>query len=124
MPRLDVTKPNGSQQHPAGELITVDKEERTALKALRVKRELTGKELARLVGVTAATISNLETGRSKQIRKIVYAKIRRALKATETRASNAEMDEFFRMLVEEAIDLDADQAATAISIIKTLKKPR
>lgn len=123
MPR---TKGPAKQVHPTGELITVGPEERERLKKQRLKRDLLGRDLAARVGVTAATISNLETGRSKQVKKTVYAKIYRVLFGSpETAAAVAQdKDASYRKIVEGALELDEHQQKAVADLIDSLKKPR
>lgn len=114
--------PKGQPQaHPDGPLISVDSDERAGLKSLRVKRGMTQEALAEKVMCAPATISNLESGRSTQVRKKVYARIKRALRSA---ASETQSDETFRKIVDGAIDLDERDQLAVAALIDSLKKPR
>lgn len=123
MPRKPSAK--AGQVHPKGGMITIDEDERARIKAAREEAGLTQSEIAVKVGVTAATISNLETGRHPQVRKTVYAKILRVLKLAKAApdASPAN-DETYKALVDEVIDLDGGEQALVIAYVKHLKKSR
>lgn len=125
VPIVQMAKTKGppTQVGAPRELISVGPEERARLKAQRIKLELRQEDLAMRVGVTPATISNLEGTRSKQIKKTVYAKIYRVLfgrrDANETIA--VDKDAAFREIVEGALDLDETKQRAVAELIKNLK---
>lgn len=111
------------QIHPIGSLISVDDAWRQRLtKALELKG-MSQRELARRVGVTAGTISNLVTGRHTQARKTVIASIHAALQwpaPTETTVS----DEAYRRIVDGALEMSPEDRETVARLVESLKSPR
>ena len=128
MLRLDVPRDpssKGAQDHPKGPLIDVDPEERKELTALRKKKGWTQQQLATKAGLTNGTISNFESGKSKQLRKSVYAAIRRALRAaalSDDPAVDAAEAKAFRDFVENLVDLTPDQWRSLGPVIESLRK--
>ena len=109
---------------PAGALITLDAVERKRLRDRRISKGWDQKDVAKRIGVTAPTISNIETGRHPQIRKAVYADLLRVLFRSQDTETNAASDAAFRSIVEDLVDLDLDQQLAVQAIVKTVKKPR
>lgn len=97
---------------------------------IRRRREDLGwdqKTLAAKALCSAGTISNLETGatsgRSKQVKRVVYARVIRALKIGEGSAVSDEgSDERFMRIVTGASELDADGAEAVEKMIEALRK--
>ena len=105
------------------ELITVGKAERQRFRERREELGLKQKDLGDRVGTTAATISNLETGRHPQIDKKLYARIKRALFRSTTSAAGAEeTDDYWRTIVDGAMDLDAQAMKAVAALVQSLKK--
>lgn len=119
-----MTKPKGDAEtnHPKGSLVTVSDDERKKCRALREKRGWRQEDIAERIGVTPATISNFESGRSRQIRKAVYAKLKRALRVVED--SPAQLDEDFVQLVDDLVELDPNDQSVVAALIDSLKKRR
>lgn len=125
MPSESMGAPKGPQVHPDGPLISVDQKEREALKARRIKLELRQEDLAERAGCSPATISNLESGRSSQVRKKVYARIRRSLREPKVAISATdESDATFRKIVDDALDLTEKDLRVVAALIDSLKNPR
>ena len=113
----------GMQQHPEGGMISVTPEQREAIRNRREKLEWRQEDLAARVPCAPATISNLESGRSKQVKRVVYASVIRALKIGEGSAtSNEGNDESFRRIVDGASELDADGLQVVEQMIEALRK--
>lgn len=125
-PQMPRTKGPAKQVHPSGQLISVGPEERERLKARRIELEMHQDEIAARVGVAPATISNLETGRSKQVKKVVYAKIYRALygAAPSVEATAIDKDEAYRRIVEGALELNEGEQAAVAALIEKLREGR
>lgn len=118
-------KPKGGQEeHPDGPLIDLSTEERKRLKGEREKLGLTQAQLGKKAGLTAGTISNVESGRSKQVRKVVYAKILRALKLKATNAPEVEVvsAEVFGSLVEDLAVLSPENTDVVVRLVASLRK--
>ncbi len=117
-------KPKGGADapHPKGALVTISDIERARCRDRRVFLGLRQEDLATRVGVTTATISNFESGRSRQIRKTVYAKIKRTLRVSDD--TSAPNDDEFARVVEDLIDLDARGMRAVVALIDSLKKPQ
>jgi len=114
----------GMQQHPEGGMISVTPEQREAIRKRREKLEWRQEDLAGRVPCSPATISNLESGRSRQVKRVVYANVIRALKIGEGTAPAAESNESFNRIVEGASELDADDQTTIERMIDSLRKKR
>lgn len=112
----------GRQVHPKGGVITVGPDERLEFRVQREKLKLRQEDLALKVGVSPATISNLETGRHPQIKKDVYAKIRRVLHLAAAGRDGEDSDEAFRAIVAGVIDLDEGGQRVVAALIESLKK--
>lgn len=64
---------------PTDPLVKVSNAERKAWKRQREKRELTTRQLAALAGTSNGTISNIERGKHRQIKRSLYISLVRAL---------------------------------------------
>jgi transcriptional regulator with XRE-family HTH domain len=104
-----------------GPKITVGPEERAQIKALREAKGWIQKDLATRVGVTPATISNLETGRHPQVYLAVYQKIIAALRGDG--AAQKAMDAYHR-IVEGSAELTESEQLTVAAWIDTLRKAK
>jgi transcriptional regulator with XRE-family HTH domain len=109
------------KKHPDGPLISLTAKERADLKAKREAKGFTTRELAARAGTTQGTISNVETGRHPQVRRGVYARIRRALRDQSPAAADA--DHVFKEIVEDAVDLTPEQLVLVRGLVKTVKAP-
>lgn len=117
----------GSEEHPEGPKMDVSTVERHHLRDLRKKRGWTQHQLALRIGLTNGTISNFESGTSKQVFRSVYAKIVRALTPKQAALSAAEAKsqaEAFGAFVSNVADLTPEQLASLVPVIETLKKSR
>lgn len=104
-------------------MVTVGPDERRQLKEIREKLGLRQQDLATKIGAAPATISNMETGRHPQMRKVVYARLRRALKlASEGIVEVAGDDENYIAIVTGALDLDEQQQRAVRALIDSLRK--
>lgn len=111
-----------SRETPVDGLITVDKEERRALREQREKLGLTQRDLARKLRhrVTSATVSNFETGRHPQVQRQLYADIKWALTKQEVAADGTDSD--FQEIVEGLVRLDARELGVVRAVVASLKK--
>lgn len=123
-PRDRAANDERQQFHPTGGVVTIDGTERSRLKAGREAKELTQGQLAKRIGVTPATISNIETGRHPQVKKTVYAKLVRALFGKDDRQATETSDLVFTDLVASTMDLSVDQQLALLAIARTLKNTR
>lgn len=103
-------------------MVTLAPEERAAIKKARLGRDWEQKDLARRVGVSPATISNLEGTRSKQVRLVLLVKIRRVLSLDAEAAAIADDkgDLARARIYEAALGLDARQLDLAAQMIEEL----
>lgn len=69
---LNMAKRTGRQDRNKGDVITLTLEERKEFRALREAKGYTHQEVGRKAGISAATVSNIETGRSKQVNRQGY----------------------------------------------------
>lgn len=113
----------GAQAHPKGGLMTIDHAERDRLKLARETEGWDQKGLARRAGVTAATISNLEGGRSKQIRKTVYAKVLRALRSPDAAPSETH-DRVVAIILDATAALDLRDTEMVAELAQRLAEAR
>lgn len=104
--------------------MTLDKTERARLRKLREDRDLGQKEVADKIGVTQATISNIENGKhTGQVKKSVYAKLIRYYKTKPGMSEpTAEQEAAFKALIEEVGDLTPDQYVAIRAVVKTITK--
>ncbi len=115
------TADHGDLPPPKEEVITPSNEERLEFRLRRKKLGLTQQDVATKLGLTAASISNVETGRSRQIEKTFYARLRRLLHMGVKAEGE---DQTYRVLVDAAIDLDEREMQIATAMIETIKKTR
>lgn len=109
-------------KRPTGDKITVGPEERARFKMLREAKKLDQKEVGRMVGVSGATISNLETGRHPQIYRETYVKLKMVLQAETPERMSA--GEAYKAIANEVSDLAESDQQVVLSVIRTLKKTR
>lgn len=111
--------------------MNVEQPERDRLKALRDKRGWTQKQLADRAGLSPAAISNFESSdtspessRTKHPRKIVYAKIVRALRAKDAipPGDQEEFDNAFQAFVEVVSDMTLDELVLLTDLAKKITK--
>ncbi len=105
------------------EWITPSDDERKKFRARRIELGLRQKDVAGKVGLTAASISNVETGRSHQIEKVFYARLRHVLRIVDAAPAESSV-QAFRSLVDAAVDLDERETKIATALIETIKKTR
>jgi transcriptional regulator with XRE-family HTH domain len=94
----------GRIQQPGGAVIDVTPEERRRFKELRLAKGFTQPQLAARIGVSDGTISNIETGRSGQVKRAAY------LAAMALLQSGAEVeparDERIKQILDKLMKLD------------------
>ncbi len=89
-------------------------------KEMRQRRELNQRELARRIGVSSGTISNVETGRQRTLERGVYARWLRAISQEQPSIP----DDMWDQLVKVFLDTDAEEAKKLIAIAPIIKTPR
>jgi transcriptional regulator with XRE-family HTH domain len=103
--------PKGAQPNRVGgDLIALDKDERDRLRNRRQELGLTQPQLATAINVAAATISNLEGGRSRQVRRTVYAAAVRHLFGTQVPVAQGGEDLYKRIVEGLAVITESDRA--------------
>lgn len=112
-----MAKISGRIGQPRGGKITVGPDERARLKQLRTSKGIDQGELAAKIGVSQATISNLESGRHPQMTKDKYAALVRVLGAQADAMTN---EDAFRRIVQAATALEDEQLAVAVATIEAL----
>lgn len=106
-------------------MISISPDERKRLRVAREELGLRQDVLAKRIGVSPATISNVESGRSRQVRRPVYAAIVRALKLESATEKDDKANEAaFRNLVEVVSDLTSEEIDDLIPIITRLRRNR
>lgn len=108
----------GRQEGPKGPKMSITTDLRARVKAARDAAKLTQRELADLIGTTAATISNVETGRHPQITRAVFDGLQRRLGLTATDA-----DERYTWVMEMFPQLDEVGQIAVESVIRKLLAP-
>lgn len=116
-----MSKTKGRQVHPRGEKMSVSPEERERFKKRRLEKGWDQYDLADKSGLTQGAISGFESGRSKQVYKVVYARIYRALFGPSEEIVAAEPDTWLR-IVEGSVDLDEDQRRAVLAMVEQLTK--
>lgn len=111
MPKKDMT-PERSVWLPEGT--------GAAWRARRDELGISQRELARRVGVSSGTVSNVETGKQHTLERPVYAKWRRVL----FKDGAAIPEELWNRLVDVLSDVDEDEAQKMIALAQMIKKPR
>jgi len=105
--------------------MTLTKEERERIKNQRIKRGLTGEELASRIGTTQGSISNLETGkRHPQVYKSLYVRVVRYLFRPSDREPASDEDAAFVALSNEISDLNGLDIAALRATVAALKSSR
>jgi len=113
---------NGGTQPKDGK-ITVDADERKLLKERREAMGLTQRELAKKVGTTNGTISNLENSKHSQIKWSTYVRLRYVLFKEKTTPEES-VDDVMKDIAEELPTLDAHALKAVRTLVSNLKKPR
>lgn len=114
-----MARTKGRQARPKGDKISVGPEERSRIREAREARGWNQEELASRVGVSAATISNLETGRHGQVYQSQYAKVRALLFKDGTAPTNA--GEQIRAIVSEIGDLPETDLESVALFVRALR---
>lgn len=115
----------GKQPRFTGPKMTLTKEERERIKNQRIKRGLTGEELASRIGTTQGSISNLETGkRHPQVYKSLYVRVVRYLFRPSDREPASDEDAAFVALSNEISDLNGLDIAALRATVAALKSSR
>jgi transcriptional regulator with XRE-family HTH domain len=134
IPSAVAKKPKGTpdRAHPEGALMNVEQPERNRLRLLREKKGWTQKQLADRAGLSAAAISNFESSdesegssRTKQPRKVVYAKIVAALKAKDPIPTSDEvkLSKAFAEFVEVVSEMTLAELEDLARIAQRIRKP-
>lgn len=116
-----MSKATGRQVHPKGEKISVSSDVRERFKAQRVAKGWDQRELAKRAHLTQGTVSNFESGRSKQIVRKVYAQLHRALFGPDGDTVPGESDTWLE-IVEGSADLDESQKQAVLAVVRSLRK--
>jgi transcriptional regulator with XRE-family HTH domain len=118
-----MARASNGKSAPSEGLVFVGEEERTRLRELREKKELTQGDLARKLRhrVSAPTISNFETMRHPRVERTLYADIKWALERDEP---VEEEDEMFRDIVSGLTGMEAQLMQHVRALVGSLKKPR
>lgn len=105
----------GRLAQPTGSRGDVTDDERAEVRRLRTAAKLRQGDLAAKIGVSAATISNLETGRSKQPLRETYQAAMRALKGRD--AEIPDTNERIKRINANLLKLDARGLASVEAVI-------
>jgi DNA-binding XRE family transcriptional regulator len=89
-------------------------------KAMREACKLTTRELARKIGTSSGTISNVENGNQDTLERALYARWLRAI----SKDAPAIPDDLWEQLVNVFIDSDNEEAQKLIQLAPIIKKPR
>lgn len=89
-------------------------------KEMRESRELNQRQLARRIGVSSGTISNVETGKQRTLERSVYARWLRAISQDQPSIP----DDVWEQLVNVFLDTDAEDAKKLIQIAPIIKTAR
>lgn len=119
---LSVTKRTGRQKHPEGGVIDLTPEERARFKKRREDLKLTHRSLAKKIGASSGTISNIETGRYGQTSRVHYAAAYVVLFGGDVRA-NVEGDVWKRLIGALVLNPEMWPGVTAMVEEMTKQKP-
>jgi transcriptional regulator with XRE-family HTH domain len=112
----------GRIDQTSGPVTDVTPDERAEFKRLRKSKKLRQDQLAAKIHVSPATISNIETGRSGQVRREPYLEALRYLRGSESEPASGER---FKRVMEKFLKLDdANQIAVEAMINALLPSPR
>ncbi len=107
----------GRLEQTTGPVIDLTPDERVEFYRLRKASGLTQQQLGAKIGVSAGTISNIETGRSGQPRRGPYLEALRYLKAPKTDADNPDRTARFKRVMHKYMMLDERGEATVEATI-------
>ena len=110
-------KPKDSASGPAVDLRDGTGEE---WRKKREEREYSQRELARRIGTTSGTISNVETGKQRSLERGLYLRWRRAL----YKEMPSVPEDLFEKVVDVLADMDNGEAAEIIQLAQIIKKRR
>ena len=116
--------PDGRLDRPHGEKISISDEDRLWIKSEREARGWTHRELGARAGCSAATVSNVETGRTGQPYKSVLAGIYRALKAKNENEASAFNSTAYTLITEGSLDLSPEDMRLVADFIERLRGKR
>src|SRR3990167_10473230 len=112
-----------AEETPTEEVVSLTPAERQRLRARRQDKKLKQSDLATKIGVTPATISNIETGRHQQVKKSIYAKLVQALFGKAADASSVERNaEAFKTIVDGAVQLDEAGLRAVSALVASLAR--
>jgi transcriptional regulator with XRE-family HTH domain len=90
---------------PGGPVMDVTPEERARFKDLRKSKGMTQPQLAARIGVSDATISNIETGRSRQVNRTAYLAAMMVLQS-DGLTPHAMRDERIKRILDKLMKID------------------
>lgn len=123
--REGVKRPRAPEKNPrpTGGLISISDEERARLRERREQLELDQEYVGNRIGVSAATIGNIETGRTKQPRRSIYFAYRTYLFRAERGQGETDLDANVKDLAAAIEQLDANGIDTVRLLAERLVKP-
>jgi len=105
-----------------GPKMTLTKEQRDRLRQLRERKGLTGTQLAKRIGVTQGSISNLETGkRHPQVYRMLYTRVVRYLARASDHGAAPDEDESYIALTDDIKDLYGPDIQAVRALVVALK---
>jgi transcriptional regulator with XRE-family HTH domain len=111
------------QIHPKGDLVAVTAEMRQQIRARREELEWRQEDLAKKAGTTAATISNIESGRTRQPKKVIFVRIMQALKLGND-ATSDDVAVQLQRIAEDITTLDTVGIGAVRNLLDVLKNRR
>jgi transcriptional regulator with XRE-family HTH domain len=119
MPRK---RSNGErQEHPDGPFTDLTDDIRAFLKKKRLEHDWGQREMGDRIGITSTAISNIETGKTDQIRRKILARYFRAFGESKATPKTETLEiEAVEQIAELAIDIPAADRVLAIAFLKKL----
>lgn len=117
MPRVQST---GRQAKPKGDVLTPTSDERKAVRVARELKTWTTTYVAKKIGVSQGTISNIETGaHTKQVRRDVWLKLVRLLKM-DTTNENPQREKNFKEIAERLPLLSPETEEQVLALLRAM----
>jgi transcriptional regulator with XRE-family HTH domain len=110
----------GRIDQTTGPVIDLTPEERSEFRRLRKAKGLGQEQLATKIGVSTGTISNIETGRSGQVRREPYLEAMRYLKSTKEVAAHEDASTRLKRVNEKYLRLDGSGQAAVEALMDAL----